>query len=122
MELGAAGQGVIVTQVVPFPEDTDIPLVARYQKALKAFNPVAESGFVSLEGYMVGRLVIQALESMDEPLTRESLLSRIAERGTFDLDGVTLNYGPNDNQGMDEVFITMIQADGTFKALSSLAE
>ena len=121
-ELGAYGQGVVVTQVVPFPEDTDIPLVARYQKALKAFNPVAEAGFVSLEGYMVGRLVIQALESMDEPITREALLRAIAERGTFDLGGVTLNYGPSDNQGMDRVFLTMIQADGTFKALSSLAD
>ena len=120
-ELGAAGEGVVVTQVVPFPESIDIPIVARYQKALKAYNPVAEAGFVSLEGYMVGRLVIQSLEGMDDPVTREALLSRIADNATFDLGGVTLSYGPGDNQGMDQVFLTMIQSDGKFRALVSLA-
>jgi ABC-type branched-subunit amino acid transport system substrate-binding protein len=119
-ELGAAGAGVIITQVVPFPENADIPIVSRYQKALMTYNPVAEPGFVSLEGYMVGRLVIQALETMDEPITRKSLLGRIADNGTFDLGGVSLNYGPGDNQGMDEVFLTVIQADGSFKAVTRL--
>jgi len=121
-ELGEFGQGVIVTQVVPFPENTDLPLVARYQKALKKFNPVAEPGFVSLEGYMVGRLVVQALESMDEPITRKSLISTIVDKGTFDLGGVELEYGPADNQGMDQVFLTVIQSDGSFKPVASLAE
>ena len=37
-ELGEDGKGVVVTQVVPFPWDLNIPLVARYQKALKAAN------------------------------------------------------------------------------------
>ena len=60
-ELGKDGEGVVITQVVPFPGDTGIPLVAEYQRALKAADPEAEFGFVSLEGYMVGRLVVQAL-------------------------------------------------------------
>ena len=119
-ELGGAGEGVIVTQVVPFPEDTSIPLVARYQRALTAVNPDAEPGFVSLEGYMAGRLVVDALERLGEPVTRDGLLSTIQEVATFDLDGVTLSYGPEDNQGMDEVFLTVIQADGSFKAVDRL--
>src|SRR5262249_39262976 len=38
-ELGKDGKGVVVAQVVPFPGDTSLPLVAQYQKALKATNP-----------------------------------------------------------------------------------
>lgn len=121
-ELGSAGEGVIVTQVVPFPEDMSIPLVARYRKALKIFNPIAEPGFVSLEGYMVGRLVTQTLEKMNEPITRETFLGSFAEIGAFDLGGVQLNYGSNDNQGMNEVFLTVIQPDGSFKAVDKLGE
>lgn len=120
-ELGGAGQGVIVTQVVPLPEDTSIPLVARYQRALTAVDPEAEPGFVSLEGYMAGRLVVEALERLEEPVTREGLLATINGVGTFDLDGVSLTYGPGDNQGMDQVFLTVIQADGSFKAVDRLA-
>lgn len=116
-ELGPAGAGVIVTQVVPLPDDTDVPLVARYQRALRATNPEAEPGFVSLEGYVVGRLVAQALEKLGEPVTRKGLLSTIARVGTFDLDGIVLTYGPEDNQGMDRVFLTVIRPDGRFQAV-----
>jgi ABC-type branched-subunit amino acid transport system substrate-binding protein len=121
-ELGKAGEGVVVTQVVPFPADTSIPLVARYQKALIAFDPEAEPGFVSLEGYMVGRLVVHTLERLGESVTRGGLLATIREVGTFDLDGITLSYGPDDNQGMDQVFLTVIQADGSFKAVDRLGD
>jgi branched-chain amino acid transport system substrate-binding protein len=119
-ELGEDGKGVVVTQVVPFPWDMSIPLVARYQKALTAANPDAQIGFVSLEGYMVGRLVIEALGKMKGPITRAMLLSTIKEVGTFDLGGITLTYGPDDNQGMDQVFFTVIRADGSFKPVDRL--
>jgi branched-chain amino acid transport system substrate-binding protein len=119
-ELGEDGKGVVVTQVVPFPWDMSIPLVARYQKALTAANPDAQIGFVSLEGYMVGRLVIEALGKMKGPITRAMLLSTIKEVGTFDLGGITLTYGPDDNQGMDQVFFTVIRADGSFKPVDGL--
>ncbi len=116
-ELGQDGEGVIVSQVVPFPSDTSLPVVAAYHKALKAHNPKAEPGFVSLEGYMVGRLVVQALAKMDGEITRKALMDTITKIGTFDLGGVTLTYGPGDNQGMDRVYMTEIQADGSFKPL-----
>ncbi len=119
-ELGKHGQGVVVTQVVPFPEDTSIPLVAQYRKALKASGSDAEPGFVSLEGYMVGRLVLQALEKLGGVVTRDGLLAIIARVGTFDLGGVTLTYGRDDNQGMDQVFLTVIESDGSFKAVKQL--
>jgi ABC-type branched-subunit amino acid transport system substrate-binding protein len=119
-ELGSLGEGVIVTQVVPSPEDKSIPLVADYQRALKAFNPITESGFVSLEGYMVGKLVASALTSMQGGVTRQALLQEFSRIGTFDLGGVALNYGPSDNQGMDQIFLTVIQADGRFQAVDKL--
>jgi ABC-type branched-subunit amino acid transport system substrate-binding protein len=118
-ELGNAGAGVIITQVVPFPEDASVPLVARYQGALKAFDAKAEPGFVSLEGYMAGRLVVAALEKVSGEPTRKALLDTILSN-SFDLGGITLAYGKDDNQGMDKVFLTVIQADGKFKAVTAL--
>jgi len=121
-ELGADGAGVVVTQVVPFPGDTSIPLVKQYHEALKAKDPAAEPGFVSLEGYMVGRLAIKALEGVGANVTRQGLLKAIADAGSIDLGGVTLTYGADDNQGMDQVFLTVIQADGSFQAVSNLSK
>ena len=69
---------------------------------------------------MVGRLVVEALEKVKGPVTWASLLSTIKEVGTFDLGGIALWYGPNDNQGIDQVFLTVIQADGSFKPVDRL--
>jgi ABC-type branched-subunit amino acid transport system substrate-binding protein len=119
-ELGRDGEGVVVTQVVPPPDDVNIPLVARYQRALKSVNPSAEPGFVSLEGYIVGRLVVEALNHLGNSVTRAGLLSTIRDVGVFDLDGITLSYGAGDNQGMDKVYLTVIQPDGSFRAVDRL--
>ena len=118
-ELGDVGEGVVVTQVVPFPGDTSIPLVASYHAALKSV-PHAAPGFVSLEGYMVGRLVIQALEKLNGEPTRKDLLAALSS-GTYDLGGIKLTFGPNDSQGSDEVFLTVIDKGGKFKPVRSLA-
>jgi branched-chain amino acid transport system substrate-binding protein len=121
-ELGADGAGVIVTQVVPLPQDTTIPLVADYHGALRALDPGLEPEFVSLEGYIAGRLVIAALEALGPEVTRQGLLNTINAVGQFDLGGIQLSYGPGDNQGMDEVFLTVLKGDGSFGAVEHGAE
>jgi branched-chain amino acid transport system substrate-binding protein len=119
-EMGDKGAGVIVSQVVPFPGDKSVPVVASYQAALAALAPEAKPGFVSLEGYLVGRLVIEALKRVTGEPTREALLDVIAYMGAFDLGGIELTYGPAKNQGMDQVFFTILQADGSFKPVTRL--
>ena len=119
-ELGPDGQGVIVSQVVPFPWDTSLPVVADYQTALKAEDPQAQADFVSLEGYLVGRLATAALEKTGPDPSREGLLATIKAAGTFALGGLVMNFGPDKNDGLDEVFMTVIQADGSFKPVQKL--
>ena len=121
-ELGAAGAGVVITQVVPFPKDAAIPVVGRYHASLKASAPDAEPGFVSLEGYLVGRTIIAALEKVSGELTRQSLIDAVQKAGTLDLGGFKLTYSPTSNRGSDQVFLTVIQADGSFKAVERLAK
>jgi branched-chain amino acid transport system substrate-binding protein len=121
-ELGAAGAGVVVTQVVPYPRDPSVSLVAKYQAALKAAAPSADPGFVSLEGYMVGRLAIMALDRIPGEITRQTLLEVFAKNGNFDLDGTKLAFAADKNHGSDTVYLTVLQADGTFKAVTVLSK
>ena len=116
-ELGADGEGVIISQVVPQPWDTSIPVVAEYQAALTDVDPDAEPGFVSLEGYLTGRVAIEALRKNGADLTRESYLASLSQLGTMDMGGFTLSYGPGDNQGSDSVFLTRIGVDGAFETV-----
>ncbi len=121
-ELGKDGAGVVITQVVPFPWDTSLPVVAAYQKALKAYDSKAEPGFVSLEGYIVGRLTVEALKKAGKDLSRQAFLDAVYNTGRFDFGGAVLEYGPGDNQGMSDVFLTIIQPDGSFKAVDKLSK
>jgi branched-chain amino acid transport system substrate-binding protein len=119
-ELGAAGAGVVITQVVPFPKDAAIPVVGRYQASLKASAPDAQPGFVSLEGYLVGRAIAAALEKVDGEPTRQAMLDAVQKAGSLDLGGFKLSYSPTSNRGSDQVFLTVIQPDGSFKAVERL--
>ena len=119
-ELGPAGAGIVLTQVVPFPRDASLPLVRRYQDALRVMDPSARPGFASLEGYLVGRLVAAALDRVAGEPTRRTFLEALG--GAFDLDGVRLAFGPGRNQGSDDVFLTVIRADGGFQPIMTLAD
>jgi branched-chain amino acid transport system substrate-binding protein len=119
-ELGAAGAGVLVTQVVPFPSDTSLPIVGAYQKALQAAVPDAKPGFVSLEGYLVGRTVVAALQKMGGEPTHPGLMEKLTN-GTYDLGGFPLSFSPGKNQGSDAVYLTAIGADSKLKPVNTLA-
>jgi len=119
-ELGPAGAGVVITQVVPFPKDAAIPVVGRYHAALKASAPDAQPGFVSLEGYLVGRAIIAALEKVNGEPTRQALVEAVQNTGSFDLGGFKLAYSASSNRGSNQVFLTVIQPDGSFKAVDRL--
>jgi ABC-type branched-subunit amino acid transport system substrate-binding protein len=118
-ELGDQGAGVVISQVVPFPWDKSLPVVASYQAALAAVNAKAQPGFVSFEGYLVGRLVVEALKRVPGDPSREALLDAMA-KAPFDFGGLQLSYGPAKNQGSDQVFFTILQADGSFKPVTRL--
>lgn len=111
-DLGAIGDGVVITQVVPFPGDGSLPLVARYQAALAAVDPQAKPDFVSLEGYAVGRMTVEALTRAGADVTPKSFLEVFKRGDTIDLGGLTLKFGPEDNQGSSQVFLTAIGPDG----------
>ena len=120
-ELGGQGAGVVVSQVVPFPGDRSMPAVTSYQSAIAAVSPNSKPGFVSLEGYLVGQLVVEALRRIPGEPTRETFLDAI-ESAPFDLGGVTLSFSATQNQGSNQVYFTVLQADGTFRPVTRLVK
>ncbi|MDE3270364.1 MAG: ABC transporter substrate-binding protein [Pseudomonadota bacterium] len=100
---------VFVTQVVPPPTDKKVKLVETYLAALKSLDAKAKPGFGSMEGYVVGRLVIEALQRAGAEVNFKTFLAEFKKADTvFDIDGFRLAYGEHDNQGSDNVFITRI--------------
>jgi ABC-type branched-subunit amino acid transport system substrate-binding protein len=119
-ELGPEGQGVVVSQVVPFPWDTSIKVVADYQAAERALDPNLKPDFISLEGYLSGRLVAAALAMAGPNPTRAEMLQLINDVGRFDISGDIIAFGQKRRETPPKVFLTVIQPDGTFKAVDRL--
>ena len=121
-ELGEYGQGVYVTQVVPFPWDDSIPIVADYHAALDAFDSQSLPGFVSLEGYIAGRLVIEVTQRCGEEINRECFLQNLRDGQLIDLGGFELQFGENDSQGSNEVFLTVIGSKGNYHPIDAMIQ
>ena len=119
-ELGPDGDGVIISQVVPFPWDATLPVVAEYQTAIAARDADAKPSFVTLEGYLVGRVALRALDAAGPQPDRAAYLAALRDLGGFDIGGLSFAYGAGDNQGLDTVFMTRITADGTFEQVESV--
>ncbi len=120
-ELGRDGDSVIVTQVVPLPWDPSLPLVREYQTNLRRYLPEAEFGFASLEGYLNAKVFVQGLKNAKKNLTRASLIAALDEMKNFDCGGIGVSFSPEDHQGLDSAYLTIID-NGVFKQVRSLRQ
>ncbi len=112
-QLGALGDGVIVTQVVPH-YDSEVPIVGEYRKALHSWNASAKRSRASLEGYIATRIFCRALEAVDGAITKESIVTALEGVGEFDIGlGEPLRLGPDEHQACHRVWPTIMQGGKT---------
>ncbi len=94
---------IIMTQVVP-ALDAALPLLADARSALgDALNPL------SLEGFIVGRMFLSILRSMNGPLTRTNFLQS-ARQQPFDVGGLKIDF-TDGNPGSNLVSLTISDVD-----------
>ena len=113
-ELGAAGAGVGISQVVPFPWASSIPVVRDYQKALAASGSGRDVSFTSLEGYIAAKVFVEGLRRSGKDLSRDRFVSAMENLRNFDTGGFTVNFTPGNHNGSTFVELTIIRKDGSF--------
>ena len=86
------------------------------------FGHICGPGFVSLEGYLAGRLAVAGLEGCGPGLTRACFLDTLLTAQELALDEFPLSYGEGDNQGSDRVFLTVIGPDGRYQPTDRMRE
>ncbi|MCP5162910.1 MAG: ABC transporter substrate-binding protein [Hahellaceae bacterium] len=89
---------VIVTQVVP-DLHANIPLINQARKDLGD-----RFSYVSLEGYIVGKMFVAMLEKIPGEITRDAFM-QVVKNSKFDVGGIVLDF-QGDNQGSDLVTVT----------------
>lgn len=111
-DLGAEGEGVIITQVVPYPFSATTKIAGAYRTALKRSDPDAEYGYVSFEGYIAGRFIVETLKLLGRDVTREKFLQVIIDNPRMSLDDLALEFGQGDNQALHHIYTTVIDNKG----------
>lgn len=111
-ELGEAGRGVQISQVVPFPWAEEIPIVAEYQKAI---GGPANYSFTSLEGYIAAKVLVEGMRRAGKNLTRESLVDGLTKIRAADFGGFKVRYMPDNHNGSTFVDLTILSKGGKFK-------
>ncbi len=111
-DLGSAGAGVIVSQVMPVPNLHLSNLATEFMHAGKS-NKVTMS-YASMEGYVNAKVLVEGLRRAGKDLTREKLVHALESIHRLDIGGIMIDYGPQDHSGSAYIELTMIGRDGKF--------
>ncbi len=110
-ELGKEGNGVMISQVMPFPFSPTTPIAREYREAV-ARTAGATVNYSSMEGYVAAKVFIEGLRRAGRNPSREALVTGIESIQRLDLGGFTVTYGPGDHVGSHFVDLSMLTADG----------
>jgi len=107
--VGALGDGVVISQVVPFPGDASLPITKSCGELVGKHHPGEVLNFVSFEGCITAKVLVEGLQAAGRELRREGLLRALEQLSGRDLGGITVTLGPGDHQALDVVFLTEIR-------------
>lgn len=109
--------GVIVTQVVPAVEGHS-SLVLEYRSTLAKYFPGEPSDYVSLEGYIAGKLMIEALKRNGPQLDTERLVATLEGVRNLDIGlGTPISFGQSEHQGVHKVWGTQLDENGRYQPI-----
>ena len=117
-------RALINSQVVPSYDDTVLPGVVEYRALMDKHNPqVPETlrdaayapqkySFISLEGYVNARVIVEALRRAGPSAGRSSFRQALESLRGLDLGiGAPLTFTAERHQGLDSVYFTRVEGD-----------
>ena len=119
-------RNLINSQVVPSYEDTSLAVVNEYRKSMDRYgakipHPWGESdyqplrySFVSLEGFLNAKLLVEILRSMGSSLERDRIQETVEMMNLSNLGlGVEtlISFRPGKHQGSDQVYYTTLHGN-----------
>jgi ABC-type branched-subunit amino acid transport system substrate-binding protein len=112
--LGPLGQGMVFAQVLPSPWERKTGITRAYQDAFARFKPGQAFSYGSLEGYLTGKALVEALRLAGPTPTRASFLAGL-RNAELDIDGIRINYRDGDHAGMSLVDLSIVTREGKFR-------
>ena len=120
-ELGKDSDRCVVTQVMMPYGESNAPLIAEYKSALKKYYPSDSPNFVSMEGFVNAKVLVEGLKRAGRDLTREGFIKAIESMKNVDLGGLTVSYDSSNHAGLKKVYITRIK-NGKYVEVNDISD
>jgi ABC-type branched-subunit amino acid transport system substrate-binding protein len=111
-ELGKEANGVMVSQVMPFPFSTTTAISREYLDAVRKAGGDAKPNYSSMEGYLAAKVLTEGLRRAGRNPTRESLVSGLESIQSMSFGGFLVEFGPKDHTASRFVELSMLTEDG----------
>lgn len=112
-ELGKEAQGVVVSQVMPFPFLPTSRLAGDYLAAGRSMHGNAfMPSYGSMEGYVAARTLVEALHRTPGKLTPSSIANSLEALREWDLGGFRVDFGAHKHSASRFVDLTILTSDG----------
>lgn len=109
---GNDAEGVVITQVVPPYDRTELPTVKLYRESIAKYMSSTQPSFVSLEGFVDALVVADGLRKAGADPTREKFVDGLESLHDVDIglgDDAKLMFSAHHHQGLDHVYPTVIR-------------
>lgn len=117
------GIGVVVNQVVPFPNYLKVPVIAEYTKLSEEFTPGSEPTFAGVEGFISAKAFCKILGEMEGTnITKEAFYKAAEAQEESDTGGFIFSFGPKARSGSKFVYLTQIGPGGFVTPIKSLGD
>lgn len=110
--LGPNVNGVVISQVSPYPFAATTPISSEFLKAIKGRDMTAS--YAAIEGFIAAKVLVEGLRRAGPQPTREKLIKGLESMARVDLGGISVTYGPDDRSGTTFVDLTVLGKDGQF--------
>jgi branched-chain amino acid transport system substrate-binding protein len=108
--LGKEIGGVVVSQVVPSPKSTAVPIVKEYLAAIDASDQ--SPSYESLEGYIAAKSLAEAVRRAGKGFDRASLQKAMNGMTDYDVGGFRINLRAGIRDSVRAIDLITITADG----------
>ena len=109
-ELGDDGRGLIITQVVPGMNSSQMSIASEYRSMAKAQN--VEPSNAGMEGFMSAKVLVEGLRRAGAEPTREKLVTALEGLRDYDLGGILISYSATRHTGSSFVEMSIVSSTG----------
>jgi len=105
-------KGIVISQVTPNPYKNNSRITREFAEAAKANDLDMPVSYLMMEGYIAGRVIIEAARRQGRAPTREAMASTLNAMNDYDLGGYVVGFRPGARIGSKYVELSIISSGG----------